>query len=94
MFRNFFVSIHVLYPAKHRPVVLDGRDEQELPDAESLLFDLVTLKEATDDFSEANKLGQGGFGPVYKVKVSAQGFSFCFFFLLLKDSFLCENVLY
>ncbi|XP_039131121.1 putative receptor-like protein kinase At4g00960 [Dioscorea cayenensis subsp. rotundata] len=52
--------------AKHRPVVLDGRDEQELPDAESLLFDLVTLKEATDDFSEANKLGQGGFGPVYK----------------------------
>ena len=22
---------------------------------------------ATDDFSEANKLGQGGFGPVYKV---------------------------
>ncbi|CAN4092088.1 unnamed protein product [Withania somnifera] len=36
-------------------------DEFELP-----LFDLSTLAVATEDFSDANKLGQGGFGCVYK----------------------------
>ena len=30
-------------------------------------FDLESILEATDYFSDANKLGQGGFGPVYKV---------------------------
>ncbi|XP_009781340.1 G-type lectin S-receptor-like serine/threonine-protein kinase At4g03230 isoform X1 [Nicotiana sylvestris] len=29
-------------------------------------FDLETILVATDNFSNANKLGQGGFGPVYK----------------------------
>ncbi|XP_030972920.1 cysteine-rich receptor-like protein kinase 10 [Quercus lobata] len=33
---------------------------------ESLLFDLATLKAATNKFSEDNKLGKGGFGEVYK----------------------------
>ena len=32
-------------------------------------FDLESILEATDYFSDANKLGQGGFGPVYKVLV-------------------------
>ena len=31
------------------------------------LFDLRTIIAATDNFSITNKLGQGGFGPVYKV---------------------------
>nr|GLL34808.1 uncharacterized protein LOC109155677 [Ipomoea trifida] len=30
-------------------------------------FSLETILAATEDFSDANKLGQGGFGPVYKV---------------------------
>lgn len=30
-------------------------------------FDLSTMAAATDNFSIANKLGQGGFGSVYKV---------------------------
>ena len=37
-------------------------DELELP-----LFDLATIVMATNNFSDANKLGQGGFGCVYKV---------------------------
>ena len=42
---------------------LDGtRRNSNLP-----LFDLRTIIAATDNFSIANKLGQGGFGPVYKV---------------------------
>ncbi|KAL8510440.1 hypothetical protein ACS0TY_017308 [Phlomoides rotata] len=30
------------------------------------LFDLSTISKATDNFSNNNKLGEGGFGPVYK----------------------------
>ncbi|GMN53382.1 hypothetical protein TIFTF001_022524 [Ficus carica] len=37
---------------------------------ESVHFELQTIKEATDDFSGANKLGQGGFGSVYKGRLS------------------------
>ncbi|KAM4113198.1 hypothetical protein ACJW30_05G201400 [Castanea mollissima] len=35
---------------------------------ESLLFDLATIKAATNKFSEDNKLGKGGFGEVYKLQ--------------------------
>ena len=31
------------------------------------LFSLKSVSAATDNFSDANKLGEGGFGPVYKV---------------------------
>ena len=37
---------------------------EELP-----LLDLEKLVAATNNFHEANKLGQGGFGPVYRVMV-------------------------
>lgn len=35
--------------------------------AESLQYDFSAISAATDNFSDANKLGEGGFGPVYKV---------------------------
>ena len=35
---------------------------------ESLQFDIGTIRAATENFSEAKKLGQGGFGVVYKVR--------------------------
>ena len=31
-------------------------------------FSLTTILAAINNFSEDNKLGQGGFGPIYKVK--------------------------
>ncbi|XP_077243457.1 cysteine-rich receptor-like protein kinase 10 isoform X2 [Tasmannia lanceolata] len=40
--------------------------QEEISCSESLLFGLATLKAATDNFSGPNKLGEGGFGPVYK----------------------------
>lgn len=42
--------------------------EGELISSDEMLFmTLATIKAATGDFSDRNKLGQGGFGEVYKV---------------------------
>ena len=32
-----------------------------------MLMDISTLRAATGDFADSNKLGEGGFGAVYKV---------------------------
>ena len=41
------------------------REDQELP-----FFNLATIVIATNNFSSNNKLGEGGFGPVYKVTLT------------------------
>ena len=41
-----------------------GQEDLELP-----FFDLTTIVNATNNFSVDNKLGEGGFGPVYKVNM-------------------------
>lgn len=49
---------------------LDGSTKLKLEaikDHELLLFSFSSIEIATDYFSEVNKLGQGGFGPVYKI---------------------------
>ncbi|KAE8077905.1 hypothetical protein FH972_016423 [Carpinus fangiana] len=38
----------------------------EITSIESLQFDLATIKAATNQFSDDNKVGRGGFGEVYK----------------------------
>ncbi|GKV50306.1 hypothetical protein SLEP1_g57018 [Rubroshorea leprosula] len=47
-------------------------DEEELLgiEARSNTFNYAELRAATDDFSPSNKLGEGGFGPVHKGKLS------------------------
>lgn len=42
-------------------------DDQDDITAESMYFDFKTLRTATGNFCQENKLGQGGFGPVYRV---------------------------
>ncbi|QHO15819.1 Cysteine-rich receptor-like protein kinase [Arachis hypogaea] len=39
---------------------------------ELLFMNLATIKDATHDFSDSNKLGQGGFGAVYKMAMKLQ----------------------
>lgn len=45
-------------------VTEDDKKRIDLP-----FFNLESILVATDNFSDANRLGQGGFGPVYKVVV-------------------------
>lgn len=40
----------------------EQEDDIDLP-----LVELATIEAATNFFSDANKIGRGGFGPVYKV---------------------------
>jgi hypothetical protein len=42
-------------------------DKPGLEDLELPLFDRSIIAAATNDFAFANKVGEGGFGPVYKV---------------------------
>ncbi|KAK4485147.1 hypothetical protein RD792_007760 [Penstemon davidsonii] len=44
-------------------------DVDEISFVESLPYEFGKIRAATNDFSEANKLGQGGFGVVYKGKL-------------------------
>ncbi|KAF3640960.1 putative (E,E)-alpha-farnesene synthase-like [Capsicum annuum] len=44
----------------------EGMRVDDLSTEESLQYDFSTIKAATTNFSNDNKLGQGGFGPVYK----------------------------
>ncbi|KAL8249222.1 hypothetical protein R6Q59_006090 [Mikania micrantha] len=41
-------------------------ETMDIGTVESLHFDFNTMKAVTNDFSEENKLGRGGFGTVYK----------------------------
>lgn len=42
--------------------IVEEEEDLELP-----LFDTNTIATATNNFSFTNKIGEGGFGPVYKV---------------------------
>ncbi|XP_019162737.1 PREDICTED: putative receptor-like protein kinase At4g00960 isoform X2 [Ipomoea nil] len=51
---------------KEMDVVDKSSTVDEISIVESLQYSFVTIRTATNNFSESNKLGQGGFGPVYK----------------------------
>ncbi|KAI5555758.1 hypothetical protein BDE02_19G105500 [Populus trichocarpa] len=60
----------LLYGTEKRVKNLIDAEEFKEEDKKGIdvpLFDLDSILAATDYFSEANKLGRGGFGPVYKV---------------------------
>lgn len=42
---------------------------KELSTVESLQYDFDKIRVATNDFADANKLGEGGFGAVYHVRI-------------------------
>jgi len=46
----------------------DDEGEEEMTIADSLQYNFDIIRMATSDFSDSNKLGQGGFGIVYRVR--------------------------
>ncbi|XP_023757152.1 probable LRR receptor-like serine/threonine-protein kinase At1g56140 isoform X1 [Lactuca sativa] len=61
------LAIYILRQQRKRKDNNDNYDEDFLGiEARPYTFGYGELRDATDDFSPANKLGEGGFGPVYK----------------------------
>ncbi|XP_027364925.1 putative receptor-like protein kinase At4g00960 isoform X1 [Abrus precatorius] len=61
------IYLRLRKPRKHFEIHREEDDhEDEISIAESLQFNFDTIRVATDDFSDSNKLGQGGFGAVYR----------------------------
>lgn len=50
---------------------MDGLEEKDNDGIEVPYFDFESILAATDHFSDANKLGKGGYGPVYKVNIDS-----------------------
>ncbi|XP_065865642.1 cysteine-rich receptor-like protein kinase 44 [Euphorbia lathyris] len=70
---SFLVVMNLLYILYHRNKTSNlqrikdsHEDDDEISTVESLQFDIETLQIATNNFSIHNKLGEGGFGAVYK----------------------------
>ncbi|KAJ3674887.1 hypothetical protein LUZ60_005503 [Juncus effusus] len=64
-------KLHKKREHEQSPVFVQDNAESTLeyilhPNVEYQVFDLTTLQNATENFSDTNKLGRGGFGTVYK----------------------------
>uniref|UniRef100_A0A803PA77 Receptor-like serine/threonine-protein kinase n=1 Tax=Cannabis sativa TaxID=3483 RepID=A0A803PA77_CANSA len=57
---------HNLFEENAETNVIINRDECQEDDLELPLFSLHTIRTATNNFSQNSKLGEGGFGPVYR----------------------------
>ncbi|XP_062087466.1 cysteine-rich receptor-like protein kinase 44 [Humulus lupulus] len=62
----FVVCLRLRKPKKKIIAQITYEPVEEIESAESLQYNFDTIRLATDQFSEENKLGQGGFGAVYK----------------------------
>ncbi|KAL5578983.1 hypothetical protein UlMin_011425 [Ulmus minor] len=59
-------SVMLHYSASATTITRTNQDDPLASTDELPLMDLATIRAATDEFSDSNKLGQGGFGSVYK----------------------------
>lgn len=76
------IFLHTISEKKEDIGEAEQNIEQSKEDMELPLFDLATIAKATNNFSFNKKLGEGGFGPVYKV------ISNMFMYLKISASFI------
>ncbi|KAK9089538.1 hypothetical protein Scep_028620 [Stephania cephalantha] len=67
--KYFHLQVKRLQEQSNLPT-LETNEETNAKFDDLLIFDLDSIVLATENFSLANKLGSGGFGPVYKGKLS------------------------
>ncbi|KAK3127273.1 hypothetical protein QOZ80_7AG0570810 [Eleusine coracana subsp. coracana] len=62
------VFLFLRFRSRRRRIKATDNDHplKKIGNAQCPVFDVSTLQEATENFSEKNKLGEGGFGTVYK----------------------------
>ncbi|XP_074307603.1 cysteine-rich receptor-like protein kinase 7 [Silene latifolia] len=65
----FLTAVTCLLFKRKRKHSMSKFNKEDIETLQSLQYTLAALKAATDDFSENNKLGEGGFGIVYKGKL-------------------------
>ncbi|XP_044468029.1 probable LRR receptor-like serine/threonine-protein kinase At1g56140 isoform X2 [Mangifera indica] len=66
----FLLVLAVFFIVKRRKKPRNDDEELLGMDVKPYTFSYAELRNATDGFSPANKLGEGGFGPVFKGKLS------------------------
>lgn len=55
-----------LVTEEKQPYPSYSAESQDIESVDSMMIDISTLRAATGDFADSNKLGEGGFGAVYK----------------------------
>lgn len=61
------ILLYILTGKNYEFSLKNHTDNKENEDIDIPIFDLSTIANSTNNFSIDNKLGEGGFGPVYKV---------------------------
>ena len=65
----FFNFLSILVKKNPNGIICHQNNEGQKEDLELPFLDLSTIVRATDNFAHNKKLGEGGFGPVYKVNL-------------------------
>ncbi|GKV19236.1 hypothetical protein SLEP1_g29523 [Rubroshorea leprosula] len=66
---SIFLCIWICTRLRKPREIIETVEADEIIEAEFLQHDLATVRAATNNFCDENKLGQGGFGAVYKGKL-------------------------
>ncbi|XP_022950182.1 cysteine-rich receptor-like protein kinase 29 isoform X2 [Cucurbita moschata] len=65
----FAIGIYMFLRSRKLRERVETTDHDDISPVNFLQYDFKTIRDATDDFAISNKLGQGGFGAVYKGKL-------------------------
>lgn len=86
-FSLFHIILTCSGPVQLNSINAAATDREESQDFDLPLLDFVQIANATDNFSYSNKLGEGGFGAVYKVTMLIH--NLCIPYFVVCDNLHC-----